>query len=77
MNSDLRRKAEECSDCLAKRAKCKIRDSTHEPQKSGYPGEKIYIDLVRPLPETRNIQRYTLKIEDGFNKHISAFPIRN
>ena len=77
MAQDLKRKVASCGDCLAKRTKIKIRDGKHMPQKAGYPGQKIYVDLVGPLPVTTNQERYVLTVEDGFTRHGNAYPIRN
>ena len=46
MSNDLKRKVENCGDCLAKRNKVKLRDGTHQPQRNGYPGQRVYVDLV-------------------------------
>ena len=77
MTQDLKRKVSACGDCLVKKNKIKIRDGTHNPQKTGYPGQRVYIDLVGPLPVTNKQERYVLTVEDGFTRHGNAYPIRN
>lgn len=39
--------------------------------------EKIYIDLVGPLPETDNNEKYILSVQDELTKFIEAIPICN
>ena len=77
MYADLRQKVENCGDCLAKKKKLKIKDAEHHPQRTGHPGQRIYIDLVGPLPETSLKERYILTVEDGFTRYVSAYPIPN
>ena len=77
MSQDLKRRVENCGDCLVKKGKVKLRDGPHKPQKTGYPGQRIYVDLIGPLPETGKMERYILSVEDGFTRHANAYPIPN
>ena len=53
MVEDIKRKSKMCAPCLAK-ARLKTKDCVYKPRKSGFPGERLNIDLVGPLPKTRN-----------------------
>ena len=75
MTSDLKRKIRSCSSCLAK-ARVDKKDCVYRPRKSGFPGERLNIDLVGPLPETPTGNRYILTIEDSFTRFCHAVPIR-
>ena len=66
-----------CADCLAKIQKAKIRDATHQPRRNGYAGEQLFVDLVGPMPTTRNGEKYILTIEDSFTRYAMAVPIPN
>ena len=77
MNTDLKLRVAECGDCLAKRNRLKLKDTVHVPQRTGFPGQRIYVDLVGPLPETHLRERYILTVEDGFTRHVGAYPIPN
>ena len=77
MSQDLKRRVANCGDCLAKKAKVKLRDGPHNPQRTGYPGQRVFIDLVGPLPVTHNMERYVLTVEDGFTRHGNAYPLPN
>ena len=35
------------------------------------------MDLVGPLPVTRNVERFILSVEDGFTRHVNAYHLRN
>ena len=60
-----------------KRGKVKLRDGPHKPQKAGYPNQKLYVDLIGPLPETWQNEKYILSVEDGFTRHANAYPLHN
>ena len=75
MVTELKRRTKMCSSCLAK-ARVKGKDCVHRPRKSGFPGERLNIDLVGPLPRTANGNRYILTIEDSFSRYCQAIPIK-
>ena len=61
MGAELRRRVDRCQDCLAKVQKVNAKDSKHQPV------QKLYIDLVGPLPVTpTGAYRYVLTLQDGF-----------
>ena len=43
--------------------------------RAGYPMERIATDILGPLPESENGNRYILEINDYFTKWVEAFPI--
>ena len=75
MFSDLKRKIRSCSACLAK-ARVNDKDCAHKPRKSGFPGERLNIDLVGPLPVSPSGCKYILTIEDAFSRFVQAIPIK-
>ena len=75
MVSDMKRKIKMCTACLAK-ARVKGKDCAYRPRKSGFPGERLNIDLVGPLPKSVNGNLYILTIEDSFSRFCQAIPIR-
>ena len=75
MVEDIKRKSKMCAPCLAK-ARLKTKDCVYKPRKSGFPGERLNIDLVGPLPKTRNGNKYILTIEDSFSRFVQAIPIK-
>lgn len=77
MKHDSETRVRACADCLAKIQKAKIRDATHHPRRNGYPGEQLFVDLVGPMPVTRNGEKYILTIEDSFTRYAMAVPIPN
>ena len=77
MTTDLRRMVGKCPECLTKIRQCNQRDVPHKPQKSGFPGERLSVDLVGPLPETVNGYKYIMTVQDMFTRFVQAFPIPN
>ena len=53
----------------------KVKAGIHIPQKNGYPLQSLYIDLVGPLPQSGQGNRYILSVEDGFSRFIQLFPL--
>ena len=77
MNDYLKLAVKNCADCLAKIKRVNLRNAVHYPQKSGFPGERIALDLVGPLPETVENYKYILTIQDHFTRFVMAIPIVN
>mgnify|MGYP003312821645 CR=1 FL=1 len=79
MSSYLKAQVRSCADCITKIKKCNQRDTVHYPQKSGYPGERLSIDLVGPLPETATVEknRYIMTVQCMFSKFVQCFPLPN
>ena len=77
MSQDLKRRVDNCGDCLVKRGKVKLRDGPHKPQRAGYPNQRLYVDLIGPLPTTWQQEKYILSVEDGFTRHANAYPLHN
>ena len=76
MTAEIKRKIKTCSSCLAK-ARVNNKDCVYRPRKSGFPGERLNVDLVGPLPQTPQGNRYILTIEDSFSRFCQAVPIPN
>ena len=77
MKKDSETRVKACPDCLAKIQRVKIRDATHQPRRSGYCGELLFVDLIGPMPTTRDQHKYVLTMEDAYSRYVMAVPIRN
>ena len=77
MKKDSETRVKACPDCLAKIQRVKVRDATHQPRKTGYVGELLFVDLVGPMPTTRDQHKYILTMEDAYSRYVMAVPIRN
>ena len=54
-----------------------MRDTTHQPRRSSFPFERLYVDLVGPLGDGQTGPRYILTVEDHFTRWVMAVPIPN
>ena len=78
MGEDLSKAVASCTTCVAKRTTTDNKKGvTHQPRRTGYPMQRIYLDLVGPLPLTTRSNRYILTIEDAFTRWVAAIPIPN
>ena len=75
MKNDSEVRVRPCPDCLAKIQRAKVRDATHHPRRTGYVGELLFVDLVGPMPITREQKKYILTLEDAFSRYAMAIPL--
>ena len=74
----LKTRVSSCQHCIAKQQHPNLHDTVHRPVAvMGYPGEKIFIDLVGPLNRTQDNMRYILTVEDGYTRFCQAIPIQS
>ena len=77
MATYLNARIKKCSTCLAKVKNPSLKDTVHRPMRFSYPGEKLFIDLIGPLPEAMDGSKYLLTVQDGFTGYSQAYPIKN
>ena len=77
MTEWVRQKLAECGSCLSKKQKTNTHDTEHEPRRTSYPLERLAVDLVGPLPETREGYKYVLTMEDSFSRFVQVAPLKN
>ena len=77
MKKDSETRVKACPECLAKIRRANVRDATHQPRRTGYVGELLFVDLVGPMPVTQDQNKYILTIEDAYSRYVMAVPIPN
>jgi dUTPase len=77
MAGDLRKWVALCNDCITKSQRTNPKGNTYHPRRSGYPFQRVYVDLVGPMPETGSGNKYILTCEDSYTRWCGAFPIPN
>jgi transposase InsO family protein len=75
------------SDCKEYVRSCEVCNKNKKPNvkakaqlgqyHAGVPLERIHMDILGPLPETKNGNKYILMIIDQFTKWIECFPLPN
>ena len=75
MATDVHTRVGVCHSCLAKIVKEKSKCGIHIPQRNGYPMQTVFIDLVGPLPESTNGNKYIMSVSDGFSRFINLYPL--
>lgn len=79
MASYVTRKVASCDKCMGKKklARNSTHDCVHQPIQHQAPGETIYLDIVGPLPTTKEGYKYILTCLDGWTKFVQAWPLKN
>ena len=72
---DVKRWCEMCDVCEAKKGPSVKRRSPLQQYHVGYPGERVAVDIMGPLPETTAGNRYLLCAMDYFTKWPEAYPL--
>ena len=65
-----------CSECMTRRGPHKKHKAPLQPHSSGYPFEKIALDILT-LPISDKGNRYLLVVGDYFTKWVEVFPLVN
>ena len=75
MLSYLRRQVRTCNRCLAKIRKVNNHNTEYQRKSHGFPNKVLYLDLMGPLLEISQGDRFILTMQDGFSKYACAHPI--
>jgi hypothetical protein len=77
MEEDIRLMISSCMPCLQRKSCGAPKLPPMQFSVTGYPFEKIAIDIAGPLPLSKNGERYLLGIVDYFSKYPMLLPIKN
>ena len=77
MDKDIRRWVNGCATCQKRKQYRRLRYGLYQPYVSERPWQRACMDLVGPLPETDDGNRYLLTIVDTFSKWPMAIPLPN
>ena len=64
-----------CTECASKKGPAKRPRAPLKTVISGFPMERMAMDILGPLPMTRHDNKYILVVEDYFTKWVEAFPL--
>ena len=74
---DVKKWCESCHICQAKKGPSVKRRAPMKQYNVGYPGERVAIDVLGPLPESSAGNRYLLVLMDYFTKWPEAYALPN
>ena len=77
LQGDVRAYVSGCETCMKRKGPARTKQAPMQVVRSGYPMERIAIDILGELPETDDGNRYILVIADYFTKWTECFPMRN
>ena len=66
-----------CHACQARNMPTKPTKAPLKPYTVGVPMERIQMDIIGPLPETRSGNKYVLTITCCFTKWTESYPLKN
>ena len=75
--NDIESWCQTCTECSKRKSPVQTRRAPLQLIASNAPFQRIAIDILGPLPETENQNRYILIIGDYFTKWTEAFPMKN
>uniref|UniRef100_A0A8C2JCK1 Gypsy retrotransposon integrase-like protein 1 n=1 Tax=Cyprinus carpio TaxID=7962 RepID=A0A8C2JCK1_CYPCA len=74
---DVKKWCRECHDCASRKDSGKAPCAPLQMSRVSRPYERVALDILGPLPETPNKNRYILVVGDYFSKWTEAFPLPN
>eukprot|EP00057_Strongylocentrotus_purpuratus_P021451 XP_011675925.1 PREDICTED: uncharacterized protein K02A2.6-like [Strongylocentrotus purpuratus] len=77
MKADVRSFFRKCESCARRKSAGKKRRAPLQQRKSGSPMEQIALDILGPLPETNDGNKYIMEVADYYTKFVEAYPIPN
>ena len=75
--ADVREYCRQCIDCASRKTQGKHPCAPLIPSKTSRPHQRIALDILGPLPETSDKNKYIVVIGDYFSKWTEAFPLPN
>ena len=75
MSADVRSYVRQCNVCASKKSPAKVRRGLLQQYPVGSPMQRVALDILGPLPETNQGNKYVLVVEDYFTKWVEAYAI--
>ena len=75
VDADVRSYVRQCAVCASKKSPAKARRAPLQQYSIGTPMQRVALDILGPLPETNQGNKYVLVVGDYFTKWVEAYPI--
>ena len=77
LQNDVRTYVSGCETCAKRKGPGRIKRAPMQIALSGYPLERIAVDILGELPETENGNKYVLVVADYYTKWTESYPMPN
>ena len=75
MRADVRSSIRKCERCAKRKSPPRRSRAPLQQIQVGFPLERVALDIIGPLPETKDGNRWILVVGDYFTKWIEAYPL--
>lgn len=75
MKKDIEKYVKSCNICQLNKSGKSTRMKMTIVTPANYPFEKVYLDIVGPLPITENGNKYILTVMDDLSRYMNGYPI--
>ena len=66
-----------CETCAKRKGPMRIKRAPMQITRSGFPLERIAVDILGELPETESGNKYVLVVADYYTKWTESYPLPN
>ncbi|MCG7879813.1 MAG: RNase H-like domain-containing protein, partial [Candidatus Thiodiazotropha endolucinida] len=77
LQNDVRTYVNGCETCARRKGPSRTKKAPMVITRSGYPMERIAVDILGELPQTESGNKYILVVADYFTKWTESFPMQN
>lgn len=77
LREDIELWCRQCPECAKRKSPARPNRASLVPVRTGFPMERVALDIVGPLPITQHGNKYILVVSDYFTRWPEAYPLAN